>query len=192
MARIKINGLKELERRFTLATRLAISKTLRDKILRNDVGLIVENDIRKNFNEKASKVTQDFREYFEQFNKTHPSYRRSKINITFTGELLRDLATNVKGDIKNRQLVIEHSDRKHSSLKDGGNTFKKKTVQVTSLKTKKTRSVEQKKTHKQISEFVQSKGYDYIKVSDEAQDKIIALIEKVLLNNIQKELGVKA
>ena len=187
MVRVRIKGLRALERRFNLGFRIAISRTLRNKALRNRVGIIVEQDIRKNFNETASPVTQKFREYFEKFNKTHPDYKRSKINITFTGDLLRDLANNVKADIRGAAFVIEHSNKKHPNLKSGSG--KKRTVQVTSLKTKKTRNVEQKRTHREISEFVKKKGYDYLYISDSAQLQIIALIKKVLLNNIEKELG---
>jgi len=189
MATVEIKGIKELTKRFKLGAKIAISKTLRSKDLRNSIGNVVENDIRKNFNEKASSVTQSFREYFEQFNSTHPDYKRSKINITFTGDLLRDLATNVKFNVPKGLLVIAHSDKKHKRLNDPAKTFSSKTAEVSSLKTKKVRKVTIAASHKDISKAIQKRGFDYIKITPDAERQIIVLIQKTLLNNLRKELS---
>lgn len=190
MANVTVKGMAALRRRLNSKAKVVINKTIRNKSLRDKIGKIVADDIRKNFNEPAGDATQAFREFLEQFNKTHPDYKRSKINITFTGELLDDLASNVKADTINLGFIIEHSKKPHSIYKSGG-TFSPRKVQVTSLKTQKTRNVTQKRTHKEISEFIQKKGYDYLKVTDDAKRKIIKLVRDEIFDNIKKEFTTK-
>ncbi len=193
MAKIKIRNINQLANRFKINTRVAILKTLRDKRLRDKAGRIIEQDIRDNFNEIPSQATKEFREFFEQFNQTHPDYRRGKINITFTGELLRDLATNVKLQSQELALVFEHSNKKHKQLKSGARDRGRR-IQVTSLSTRNTRDVRDtfattpKKTHKEISGYIQDLGYDYIQLSSGGQSKIVDLLREAIFNNIKKEL----
>jgi hypothetical protein len=185
MAKVRIIGLDKIRSRVEAKLKIAINRALRDKNLRDTVGLIIEKDIRANYNKKASPVTESFREFFEQFNETHPDYRRSKINITFTGELLRDLAKNVKADTVNLALVIEHSEKKHKPYASGEKRKRgKKKISVTSLKSRKEREVgaafsEQKLTNKEISEFVLKK-HDYMNVTREAEVEIVKEIKMVL------------
>lgn len=190
---INVRGLTELRRKLKSKFKIVINRTLRDKGLRLKIGRIIENDIRKNFGGNksvlASPVTQAFREYFEQFNKTHPDYRRPKINITFSGALLNDLANNVKADTTKLAFIIEHSNKKHPGYKDGGKTFKPRTVQVTSLSNRKTRNVKQKRSYKEIGEFVVDKGYDYLTVSAAAEKIIIDLIKKRITDEITRQFA---
>ena len=189
MAVVKIRNLSQLRKNLNAKFKIVINKTLRSKNLRDQVGKVVAQDIRDNFENGtsvlASPITQAFREFLEQYNSTHPDYRRRKINITFTGELLNDLASNVKADTINLGFIIEHSNKKHSTYKSGG-TFAKKTVKVTSLKTKKTTDREQKLTHRQISDHVIARGYDYLKVSDKGKKEILKLVQKEILANIKQ------
>jgi len=192
MAKVKTKGLLELRKKLNSVFKIAINKSLRDKKLRDDVGKAIVENIRNNPNRTwlASQVTKEFREYFEQFNTTHPDYRRSKINITFTGELLNDLARNVKADTNNLALIIEHSNKSHKNYKSGG-LFKPKSVQVTSLKSKKTRNVVQKKTHKEISGYVQDKGYDYLQIDDKTTKIITELIRTTVFKYLKDALKIE-
>ena len=90
------------------------------------------------------------------------------------GELLKDLAKNVKADVRNLSMVIEHSDKKHPVLKIGSS-----------------RSKQRPKSHAQISQYVIDKGYNYIQVSDKAQKTIVDLLRKTLLNNLEKSINSK-
>ena len=188
---VKIKGLQELRKRLNYRFKIVMNKTLRDKALRLEIGKIIAQDIRDNFDNGttvlASPITRAFREFLEQYNSTHPDYRRARINITFTGELLDDLAKNVKADTTKLAFVVEHSNKKHKNYKSGG-TFKGKKEQVTS-KAGKTRNVTVRLTHKEITEHLIKKGYDYIKVSDDAEKIILKLIKNKILENIKREFG---
>jgi hypothetical protein len=193
---IKVNGLTKLRNVLKRKFKIIINKTLRDKALRLRVGKIVEQDIRDNFNETPAEFTKDMRAYLEQFNKTHPDYRRSKINITFTGELLDDLAKNVKADTTKLAFIIEHSNKKHKAYKQASQTKRGRKVTVTSLKSRKTRDVrdtfskQERKTHKEISEhIINDHGYDYLKISDKAEKDILKLIRNTILDNVRREFG---
>lgn len=188
MANITITGMSALRRKLNSKAKVVINKTIRDKKLRMKIGEIVAQDIRDNFDEPASDITEAFRQFFEQYNKTHPDYRRDKINITFTGDLLKDLATNVKADTINLGFIVQHSKKPHKNYKSGG-TFSAKTVQVTSLKSKKTRNVTQKRTHREISKDIIDRGYDYLHVTDSAKDKIIKLMRNEIIDKIKREFA---
>lgn len=190
---IQVRGLADLRRKLKAKFKKVINNTLRDKALRLKIGKVIEQDIRDNFGGNmsvlASQTTREFREYFEQFNKTHPDYRRPKINITFTGKLLEDLANNVKADTTKLSFIVAHSNKKHPGYKDGGRTFKPRTVQVTSLKTRKTTNRQQKRTYKEIGEFVVDNGYDYLTVSDRAEKIILDLIKKRITDELNKQFA---
>jgi hypothetical protein len=191
---IKVKGLTQLRRKLQSKFKLIINKTLRDKSLRLKVGKIVEQDIRDNFSESASPFTQAMREYLEQFNTTHPDYRRSKINITFTGDLLEDLASNVKADTVRLAFIVDHSNKKHKRYKQPSDVTKGKKIQVTSLRSRKTRDVRDsfakapQLTHKQISNhLINDLKYDYLNVTKGAESEILLLIKKTIMDNIKRE-----
>ncbi|MCB1713242.1 MAG: hypothetical protein KDH96_12460, partial [Candidatus Riesia sp.] len=173
MAKVTIKGVAELRQKLGSKFKIAVNKTLRDKELRLKIGKIVVHEIRNNPSVTflASPVTKEFREYFEQFNKTHPDYRRPKINFTFTGELLDDLINNVKADTNSLAFIIEHSSGKHKNYKSGG-LFKQKKALVSSLKTKKTRSITIKQSHKDIQGYLKKidPKYDYLVLNQSMSD----------------------
>tara|TARA_R110000868_G_C10972548_1_gene770429 strand:- start:19898 stop:20476 length:579 start_codon:yes stop_codon:yes gene_type:complete len=181
---IKITGLTQLRRKLNSKFKIVMNKTMRDKILRNKVGAIIAADIRKNFKRTPSSATRKFREYFEKYNDTHSDYDINNINITFTGELLNDLASNVKADTVNLLFIVEHSDKKHKLLK-GARKSKAKTITVTS-KSGKSRQARPQKTNKEISEIlINDLKLDYLKVTDSAQSEIIKLLRKEISKNIK-------
>lgn len=188
MAVVEIKGLKSFQRKLQTRVKASIRKTLRDKSLRKKVGDIVAQDIRDNYKATPKKFTKEMREWLEEFNQTHKDYDRDKINITFTGELLEDLANNIKADTTRLAFVIEHSNKKHKNYKTKGKGLKPRKVQVTSLKTRKTSNVAVKKSYQQISKYIrEDHGHDYLKVSTHGQAKIIKLIRNKIFDNIQRE-----
>jgi len=115
MAKIKVTNLKRIQS----ALRQKIVKALRDKDIRGEVGTLTGDQIQSTTFKSAAESTQKTRKLLEKKNKTHPTYARSKINITFTGELLDDLRKNVKlegsgGDYK---YIIDNSEKKHKRYK---------------------------------------------------------------------------
>lgn len=193
MAKLRVTNLKAVQSN----VRKEITKAARAKEIRQGLGEIIVDHIRDNPLGSASPVTQDFREFYEQFNKTHPKYRRPQINITFTGELLEDLKNNVKVDTTSGEVkyIIEQSNKKHKNYRSGAGKkeddfFKTKKVEVTSLKTRKTRSVELQKTHKQIGRYVEKKGYDYLTFDLKLLDKVLNFVSnsitKVILEKFKK------
>lgn len=189
--RVKVTGLKNFQSQIVKEIR----KILRDKTTRQSVGRIVVAGIRSSSFGEPSNVTMQFRKFFEQYNKTHPEYRRSNINITFTGELLNDLQKNVKADFgggKN-EYIIEHSGKLHKGY-DSGEARKKgkRKIEVTSLKSKKTRETRQKYSrqrisYQMISEYLIEKGYDYLQLNDATINRVLRYINIRLKGQLVKK-----
>ena len=159
MATVKVTGLKNIQS--TLLKE--IRKILRDKTTRDSVGRIVVAGIRSMQKPVQSQVTLAFRKYYEQYNKTHPEYRRSNINITFTGDLLNDLQKNVKADFSGgkNEYLIQHSEKRHKKYKTGKKRKNKSSKSVEAL------------THQMISEYLIEKGYDYLKLDDKTINRVL-------------------
>lgn len=169
MAKLKIVNLKKVQTRL----RLKITKQLRSKEIRKGIAEIVVEDIQdKTYT--ASDATQSWRKYLEKGNETDPKYSRSKINITFTGELLGDLIKNVRAKFGGgkSEYIIEHSTGK------GGKHKKYKKPNGKAPKGKA-------KTYKKISGYVQGLGYDYLKFSDKTQSKVIKFIRDRVFKNLK-------
>lgn len=175
MAKITLKGLQGLRQRLGARFKIAINKTLRDKQLREDIGKIVESDIRETFKKIPSQATVKIREYYEKYNPTHPAYSRNRINITFTGELLADLIKNVKADTTRIAFIVEHSDKKHKLYK---------LAPKSDLKRKVTRKPRSRATYKEIQGYLAKLGYDYLEISPNAADKITDRLREVLLKNV--------
>jgi hypothetical protein len=166
MAKVKVKGFKELRNLVGRRAKIAINKTIRDKTLRDKIGVLIVDYIRNNFSEVPAPATIAIRQYLEQFNTTHPTYKRRKINVTFSGALLDDLKNNVKADTTQLAIVIEHSQKKHPGYKTGSGKTKRVSFSL-------------------INQYlVNDMNYDYIKVDDKTKDKIVKLIRKEILNSI--------
>jgi hypothetical protein len=172
LQRVKVTGIKQLNSKLTKEIR----KILRDKTTRQSVGRIVVAGIRSMQKPVQSQVTIAFRKYYEKFNKTHPEYRRSNINITFTGDLLNDLQKNIKADFSGskNEYVLEHSDKKHKKYKTAKKRKKKKSKTTEAL------------THQMISEYLIEKGYDYLQLDDKTINRVLRYINIRLKNQLSK------
>jgi hypothetical protein len=175
MAKITLKGLQGLRQKLGSRFKIAINKTLRDKQLRQKIGEIVESDIRETFKAIPAPATKQIREYYEKYNPTHPAYSRNKINITFTGELLRDLITNVKADTTRIAFIVEHSNKKHKLYKLSPKS---------DLKRKVNRKPRTRATYREIQGYLAKLGYDYLEITPTAADKITDTLREVLLKNV--------
>lgn len=205
--KVKVLGLKKV----TSLLRKEIIRELRSKEVRRGIADIVIEAIRNNPIPVTSEVTKSFREYFEQFNTTHPSYRRSQINFTFTGQLLEDLRTNVRLESnrgKGYSFIFEQSNRLHKGYKfragtkkATGEDGKSKTVAVfgRDVGTYKSGSRKgqarggktgntQKITFQKISEYLKEEGYDYLNIDDRTLTKADDFIQFRLTKRLRKFL----
>lgn len=130
MAKVKVTGLKNIQSNI----RKFITKELRSKETREMVGNIVADEIQATRFKTAASSTQKTRKYLEKYNKTHPTYARSKINITFTGELLDDLRRNVKvSTTKGFFFIISQSDKLHKKYKGKKKSIGKKRAKYSEI-----------------------------------------------------------
>jgi translation elongation factor P/translation initiation factor 5A len=211
MAKLRVKNIKKVISTF----RKEVIKVARSKETRMEVGEIIVEDIQDNPAATAGPVTRDFREFFEQFNTTDPKYNRSLINITFTGELMKDLRNNVKVDTTSGQIeyIIEQSNKKHKNLKGEPDrktkveysdlktgklrsktlrqrgAFNAKQVEFSDLKTGKIRKKTLTKTHKQIGQYVEAKGYKYLNFSQRVIDKLGKFLQNKLYEELKKKIG---
>jgi len=155
MAKLKITNLKQVQ----TSLRLKIRKELRSKDVAKGVAEIVVGEIQDGDFGRPSESYREWREMNDGLNNTDKKYDRDKINITFTGELLKDLIKNVKASFSGSksEYVLEHTDGTHKSYK------------TKSGKTKRS-------SYKDISKGVQ-KYYPYLKFSDKTQSKVIKFIK---------------
>jgi hypothetical protein len=174
MPRVKVKGFKDFQRLVGRKAKVSIKKAIRDKQLRRDIGDIVVDGIRKKKFRAPTEVTKIWRDYLVQFNSTHPDYDREKINITFTGGLLEDLASNVKSDTINLAIVIEQSDKKHKKLKTANG-----------------RAEDDAWTFKMISDNLINKlDLDYLTLDKAVRNDIVKLMQKRILELVVDELSI--
>jgi hypothetical protein len=162
MAKIKVTGVKELAQKLDRNLRIELNKIFRDKELRDTIGDIAVKDIKEtaNFGPPAPK-TLKWRKIHDPINTTDPAYQRGKLNIVFTGELLEDLRTNVKGNPTELSFELAHSNKRHKKYR-GKNGL-----------------IGSQSTYKEISEgLVNDLGYDYFDLSDSARQAIIKELQK--------------
>lgn len=168
MATIKIKNLESVEKAVSLKLRVAIRKMLRSKQVRNTIGAIIIADIKENISfGRPSPSTINWRRRYDSLNSTDPAYKRNKINAVFTGELLNDLATNVKADTIASSFVLEHSSKKHKKYQGV------------------TKKIGSRSSYSDISKgIIEKLGYDYLKITRKGQFKITKFIKSELLKLI--------
>lgn len=159
MARVKVKGVAELSSKLRRDLRIVLNKMFRDKQLRLKVGRIIEADIKDNVNfGGAADQTILTRDYLKQYNKTDPAYIREDVKLVFSGKLLNDLATSVKGFPTKQTFEIAHSKKSHPGYK----TANGRTDKIPYI---------------ELSEYlINDLGYDYIQISEDAQEQIVNLV----------------
>ena len=168
MATIKLKNLKNVQRDVAFKLKVKIRQLLRSNQVRNVVGAMVIKDIKDNITFGApEKSTLRWRERYDPLNTTDPAYSRTKLNAVFTGELLNDLATNVKADTISSSFVIEHSNKKHKKYQGV------------------TKKIGSRSSYSDISKgLIEDLRYDYLKISKQGRTKITAYIKSELLKLI--------
>jgi hypothetical protein len=163
MARLKVKNMKNIQTK----VRKKIRSVLKLKAIRNGVGDIVVDAIQDGSFGSPSDKYRAWRSRNDSLNKTHGKYDKDNINITFTGELLKDLRNNVKADFDGSKssYIIEHSDGSHKPYKTKGG---------------KTKSV----TYKKISKGLQ-KLYPYLTFHRGTQANILKFIKTELFKRIK-------
>jgi len=169
MAKVKVTNLSQLGTEL----RKKVTKSLRDESFRKGIGEIIVDQIQDEPVPVTSKATKAWREYLEKGNKPlSPKYDPENINITFTGEQLNDLKSNVKTRVGSTraEFVIEHSTKLHSKYrKPNGKPV-----------------IGSRKTYKQISEFIIAKGYNYLRFSRKSKDRVAEFIQERLFELLSK------
>ena len=168
MANIKIKGIKNLEAKINRSLKIEINKLFRDKDLRLQIGQLVVADIKQNYDGgRPAESTIKWRERYDQLNQTDPQYNRNKIKALFTGELLNDLATNIKADTINKQFVMEHSSKLHKKYQGV------------------TKKIGKRIAFDKLSGYlIDDMGYNYMVLSDEVQKEIVKLVREKILKLI--------
>ncbi len=191
--RVKVIGLKKV----LSIIRKQIILELRSKEMRVGIAEIVIDSIRSNKIRVTSDITLAFREYFEQFNRTHPDYRRENINFTFTGKLLKDLENNVRLESKKSQytFIFKQSDKIHPGYKfrsSSGSAFgaiKNNKSGANIGKQKKGKSgTTQGIAFSKITEYLNAKGYDYLNIDAETLTRSEKFIQNRLSIRLKKFL----
>lgn len=163
MATVKIKNLKNVSKAVSAKINIAINKMLRNKVVRLKVGEIVVADIRKNFKGRgAADSTIDWRDFYDIYNEPlDPAYEKLRAKGIYTGELLRDLETNVKAITTDKAFLIEHSKKLHKKYQG------------------KNGKIGNRIAYDELSRIlVEDLRINYLVLSDKAKSTIIDLIRK--------------
>lgn len=167
MAKVKILNIDKVSTSLKKEIKLAA----RSEDLRQSIGETVVKDIKKKNFGTPQESTIKWRKKNEKFNQTDPSYGRSRINITFTGELLEDLKNNVRTDTTGGEIKFEigHSSKLHKKYnKQGGKAGGKRS------------------TYQEISSGIIDKwGHNYLKFSDKTLRKVLKLVRSTILRKVK-------
>lgn len=180
-----------------------VRKIARDKELREDLGNLVVKDIqgrtyrKLNLGKKSDKAYFNFR---EKVKGKSPKYKKRKINLTITGELLADLAKNVKVNFSDGKLrwEFQHSNKKHKAYQleidyttKRGKKKKKtvrrggKLVRSTDLKTRKVKTRRVGARYDDIRKGLESYGYDYLSITQKLRLKIVNRARKLISRKLR-------
>jgi hypothetical protein len=165
MAKVKVTGLKGLRSNI----RKQITTGLRQKEIRDDIGQIVSKDIKEKSQGAPASSTLEWRKRYDPINKTDPKYNRNQIKFVFTGELLADLASNVRLALKSGLVsyIVENSKKLHKKYNGV------------------TKKIGSRSPYNKIAEGLRDLGYAYPNISKKSQKSILKMI-KLRLNRFLK------
>lgn len=160
MAKVKLKGIQELSQRLNANLRIQLNKLFRDDKIRKQIGEWIIEDIKNNVDfGSPAKSTLKWRKRYDPINDTDPAYRRGKLNATFTGELLQDLANNIRANPTDMSYTVEHSNKRHSKYQGV------------------TKMIGSMTPYDEISSYlINDLGYDYFQLTPGARAKIVDLI----------------
>ena len=164
MAKVEIKGIQELAKKLNRDLRIKLNILFRDKVLRENIGKIIVADIKDKVNfGQPSEATLKWRKRYDKTNTTDRAYSRGRLNAVFTGELMKDLASNVKGVPTISAFEVQNSDKLHKQYKGKNGSIGKRTPFSTISK-----------------HLIDDLGYDYLQLSKEAREDITNIIKKEL------------
>lgn len=164
MAKVKVTNLRKVN----TAIRKKITKAARDKEVREAVGEAVVTGIQETRFSAPSMRTLEWRKRYDKLNKTDKAYKRSKINITFTGELLNDLKNNVKVSSTTGAIlyIIEHSKKLHKKYQGV------------------TKKIGSRSSYSDISKGIQSHGHNYLEFSPKTLKRVLKEFRKAIFGKL--------
>lgn len=167
MAKLKVKNLKQVQSKI----RKSIIKAARSPEIKQGVADTVVDQIRKESTAVKSPATKAWRKYFEKKNRTHPSYNRDEINITFTGEQLDDLKKKPLVDTTGGKIeyTIQHTGGKHKKYKKPNGRLTKGTA----------------KKYEEIRGYLKKIGYDYLTFSSKNKKRVIKFIRDNIFKNLK-------
>lgn len=166
MAKLRVKNLKQVQSNI----RKSIIRAARSPDIRQGVADTVVDQIQKETS-AASAATKVWRKYFSKKNKTDPAHIPDKINITFTGEQLKDLKKKPLVDTTGGkiQYIIQHTQGKHKK-------YKKPNGRTTKGAAKK---------YTEIYEYLKDMGYDYLTFSSKSKARVIKFIRANIFKNLK-------
>lgn len=165
MATVKVTNLKNV----TSAIKKQIVKASRDKSIRLGIGELIVSDIQATTFRTLGSSEAYYKFRLRIKNKKDPKFTPTKINLTITGRLLKDIKSNVRVNTTGGEIryIIEHSDKNHPQY----------SLKNTRKNTKKADSV----PYKTIQQGLSAAGYDYLKFSDRQLAKLSKFINNSLI-----------
>jgi hypothetical protein len=172
-ATLKLNQQKL--NRIPSIIRKEVTKELRSKEIRGALGEIVAEEIKQTDQGFPSPGTLDFRERYDTLNKTDPEYNRFQIKMVFTGELLKDLARNVRLSTEGGKIVFTflNSDKKHKKYQG------------------KTKKIGSQSPYSVIAKGLNDLGYKYPFITDKALSMAREFVRKTILEKLKRTFRVK-
>ena len=165
MAVVKVTNLKNV----TSAIKKQIIKASRDKSIRLGIGELIVDDIQRTTFRTLGSGEAYFKFRLRIKNKKDPKFKPTKINLTITGRLMKDLKSNVKVNTTGGQIryVIEHSDKNHPQY---------------SLKNKRSGTKKPDPVpYKTIQQGLSAAGYDYLNFNNRQLAKLSKFINNKLI-----------
>lgn len=175
MSKVKITGVDIVERRI----KDMFSKVRKSKAMRVEIGEFVVNRVRaearrgKPLNDarffpslKGSTVKR--REKLSRINSTHPTFKASRANITFTGQLVNALTYRL--DAEGIFIEVADTARKKIKLLKGGDS-------------------EEVLTNQELNEFLRQLGFEFYTASGiERETKILNRINNIVKRYVRRAI----
>lgn len=181
--------------------RSRLRKAARDKEFRQDLGDLLIDDISKRTFRRL-KSSEPYYEFRERVQGKSPKYKRGKLNLFLTGQLMKDLASNVKTTFEKGRAIFtfQNSSKRAKPYRVTQNYTtkrgkkKSRTVRIgrrlssTDLKTKKTRTRIIGSRFSDIQKGLIANGYDYLEITKSLRLKIRKRATKLLRKALNRRI----
>lgn len=179
--------------------RRRLKQIVRDKETRLAIGQVVIDDISKRTFRRI-KSNESYFKFRERVQGKSPKYKRGKLNLFLTGQLMEDLKNNTRVKFEKARALFEFQNsnkrRKPYRVTQEYTTKrgKKKTrtirtgrkVQFTDLETRKTRTRLLGARFSDIQDGLISSGYDYLEVTKSLRLKIRRTASRIISKALRR------